>query len=386
MEASELLEILSRGEDGSHQFKADITNGTALAAEIAAFSNSGGGRIFIGVDDDGSPSGLGPDRLRGDRGLNQLISNVATNQVLPAVSVATENIMLPAGLVIVVTVQDGIAKPYFDNQGAIWVKSGSDKRRVSSREEIQRMFQRAGLIHGDEIPANGMTSADIDVEYFGQFYAREYAAAPDDRMPSLPRLLENMNLAKDGVLNIAGALLFAKAPQVRLPTFVVKAVAFPGVDIADSEYLDSKDIAGKLGDVFQATMSFLLVNTRAVQAGRGFNTIGQPEIPRDALEELVVNALMHRDYFVAAPIRVFVFADRIEIISPGHLPNNLTIENVLSGNSNIRNPVLVSFASRLLPYRGIGSGIQRVLRLCPDVRFKDDRDNTCFIATIPRLS
>jgi len=384
METSELLEILSRGEDGKHQFKADIVNGTALAAEIAAFSNSGGGRIFIGVSDDGSPSGLGPDRLRGERGLNQLIPNVATNQVLPPVNVTTENVLLPTGLVIVVTVYDGIAKPYMDNQGAIWVKSGSDKRKVTSREELQRMFQSAGLVHGDEVPANGITTADLDLEYFKLFYEREFAEELESTGTPLPRLLENMNLAKDGVLNIAGALLFAKTPQVRLPTFIVKAVSFPGVDITDSKYLDSKDIDGKLADVYSKCMSFLLVNTRAVQGNRSFNSIGQPEIPREALEELVVNAFMHRDYFVSAPIRILIFSDRIEIISPGHLPNNLTIENIISGNSNIRNPVLVSFASKLLPYRGIGSGIRRALRAYPDIRFLDDKSNNCFIVTIVR--
>jgi ATP-dependent DNA helicase RecG len=271
-----------------------------------------------------------------------------------------------------------------DNQGAIWVKSGSDKRRVTSREELQRMFQSAGLVHGDEIPANGITAADLDLDYFGQFYRHEYTEGLEDADTGLPRLLENMNLAKDGVLNVAGALLFAKAPQVRLPTFIVKAVAFPGVDISDSEYLDSKDIDGKLADVFSKCMSFLLANTRAVQGNHGFNSIGQPEIPRAVLEELVVNALMHRDYFVSAPIRVLIFRDRIEIISPGHLPNNLTVENIISGNSNIRNPVLVSFASRLLPYRGIGSGIRRALRAYSDIHFLDDRTNNIFVATIAR--
>ena len=99
---------------------------------------------------------------------------------------------------------------------------------------------------------------------------------------------------------------------------------------------------------------------RKVQAGRGVNTLGEPEIPRIVFEELLVNALVHRDYFISAPIRLFVFADRIEIISPGHLPNHLTIEKIKAGNSNIRNPILASFVAKgLLPYRGLGTGIRR---------------------------
>jgi ATP-dependent DNA helicase RecG len=384
METSELLEIISRGEDGKHQFKADVSNGSALAAEIVAFSNSGGGQILIGVNDDGSLSGLEPERLRGERSLNQLISSAATDLVKPAVNVATENLRMPSGIVVVVTVQDGISKPYFDNTGSIWVKSGADKRKVTSREEIQRMFQASGLIHGDEIPANGISIADVDQEYFRQFYQREYGQDVDEIGISLSRLLENMNLAHDGVLNVSGALLFANAPQIRLPSFIVKAVAFAGNDIEDSSFIDSKDLAGKLADVFQKTMGFLLSNLRSIQGEQGINSTGQPEIPREALEELVVNALVHRDFFVPAPVRIFLFRDRIEILSPGHLPNNLTVENILAGNSNIRNPILVSFASKILPYRGIGSGIRRALRLYPDIRFTDDRDGNKFVATIAR--
>lgn len=384
METSELLETISRGEDGKHQFKANISNGNALASEIVAFSNSGGGQIFIGVNDDGSVAGLSADHLRSEHGLNQLIPNVATNLVKPAVNVTTENIALPGGLVMVVTIQDGISKPYFDNTGSIWVKNGADKRKVTSREEVQRMFQIAGLIHGDEVPANGITVADLDATYFADYFSREFGQSLEEIRIPLPKLLENMNLAKDSVLNIAGALLFSKAPQLRLPTYILKAIAFPGTDITSGEYLDSRDISGKLADMYQKAMGFLNANIRSVQGERGFNSTGMSEIPRETLEELVVNALVHRDFFVPAPIRLFVFQDRIEIISPGHLPNNLTVDNIISGNSNIRNPILVSFASKILPYRGIGSGIRRALSLYPHITFKDDREGNQFIVSIMR--
>ena len=137
METSELLEIVARDEDGKHQFKANITNAQSLSEELAAFSNSGGGRIFIGVSNDGTFSGL----TRQDMGrLNQLVANTSSNNVRPPINVQTENVSTPNGLAIVVTVPDGISKPYMDNNGAIWVKSGADKRKVTSREEIQRMF------------------------------------------------------------------------------------------------------------------------------------------------------------------------------------------------------------------------------------------------------
>ena len=200
----------------------------------------------------------------------------------------------------------------------------------------------------------------------------------------LPQLLTNMNLMNQGQLNVAGSLLFAKAPQFALPAFIVKAVAFVGNEIEDQRYIDSRDISGKLADVFQQTLGFIVANTRATQGDQGFNSQGQPEIPRIVWEELLVNALIHRDYFINAPVRVLVFVNRVEIISPGHLPNNLTIENIKAGNSNMRNPILASFAAKLLPYRGLGSGVRRALQAWPQIDLIDDRDSNLFKAVVIR--
>jgi ATP-dependent DNA helicase RecG len=126
-------------------------------------------------------------------------------------------------------------------------------------------------------------------------------------------------------------------------------------------------------------------NLHKVQAGRGVNAPGVPEISETVFEELLVNALVHRDYLVSAPIRIFVLEDRIEIISPGHLPNNLTVEKIRRGNSIIRNPILVSYVAKgLLPYHGLGSGIKRALEEWPQIDFTDDREGCLFTATVYR--
>jgi predicted HTH transcriptional regulator len=102
------------------------------------------------------------------------------------------------------------------------------------------------------------------------------------------------------------------------------------------------------------------------------------------IEELLVNALIHRDYFISAPIRLFIFRDRIELISPGHLPNHLTIEQVRCGLSNMRNPLLATHATHILPYRGLGTGIPRVLESYNAVEFTDDREANQFKVVIKR--
>jgi ATP-dependent DNA helicase RecG len=382
LETVELLEIVARGEDSHHQFKDDVTNAASLAGEIVAFANSGGGRIFIGVADDGS---LHAHDATSVRRLNQLIANAAANSVRPPINPVTKNVPVSSGVVIVVTIPDGISKPYMDNTGAIWVKSGSDKRRVTAREEMQRMFQAARLVHGDDVPVPGTSLSDVDLDYFRRFF-RSWRDGQDleEQEQSLGQLLSAMRLLRDGSLTVSGVLLFAKDPQVFLPVFLVKAVCYPGNDVHTTTYLDSADIVGRLQTQFEESLSFVLRNLRREQTGQGVNTTGTVEIPRIVLEELLANALTHRDYFVSAPIRIFIFDDRIEIISPGHLPNNLTVANIRSGNSNIRNPTLTSYATKLIPYRGLGTGILRALREYPAIDFDNDKDGNLFRAVIRR--
>jgi ATP-dependent DNA helicase RecG len=381
METTELLEIIARDEDGQHQFKAQINNQDQLASELIAFCNSGGGQIFVGVNNDGTITGLTREDVSST---NKILSTVATDKVRPAINVKTQNIELPNGLVMVITIADGMSKPYMTKGGVIWVKNGADKRKATSREEMQRMYQSASLIHGDEIPINGMTISDLDHDYFSKFFEKEYGEKLEEQEVGLAQLLENMNLMKNRDFNISGALLFAKKPQFKLPVFLIKAVCYPGIDIHADAYLESRDIDGKLADIFQKTLGFILGNLKRPQGEQNVNSEGEYEIPRIALEEILANALIHRDYFVSAPIRVFMFDNRVEIISPGHLPNNLTIENIKKGNSNIRNPILVSFATKILPYRGLGNGVRRALKHYAEITFESDRDGNQFIVTFQR--
>ena len=169
---------------------------------------------------------------------------------------------------------------------------------------------------------------------------------------------------------------------MRLP-----CIRYPGNQIHVTDYLDTEDFAGSLPKIFNDAIAFVMRNLHKVQAGRGVNAPGQPEIPESVFEELLVNALVHRDYLVSAPIRLFIFDNRIEIISPGHLPNNLTVEKIRTGNSNIRNPIIVSYVAKgLLPYHGLGSGIKRALTGWPEIDFTDDREGCLFTATIHRKS
>ena len=214
---------------------------------------------------------------------------------------------------------------------------------------------------------------------------RDDSDFPDTHTEQL-RLLQNLNLAAgDGNLNLAGVLLFAEQPELIFPQFVAKGVRFPGIAVHADSYDDTEDFEGPLSRLFKDALAFVMRNMHKVQGKNGVNSPGTPEIPEQVFEELLVNALVHRDYLVSAPIRIFIFDDRVEIVSPGTLPNNLTIANIKTGNSNIRNPILISYAAKgLLPYHGIGSGILRALAAWPDIDFEDDRESSLFRAIVRR--
>ena len=381
MDLVELAGILSAGEDSTHQFKGDFDSPDQLAAELIAFSNGKGGQIFVGVNDRGLITGLDDTAINR---LNQLISNVSSNNVRPPINPITNNIVTEKGVVLVITVLPGNNRPYQDNRGRFWVKVGSDKRAETSREVLQRLFQSSGLIHADEAVVPQMGVSELDLPYFESFYTKRYGKTVADQPLPLPQLLQNLNLAHDGYMTVSGALLFCNNTEFALPAFIVKAAAFNGTTIVTDEYLDNRNISGKLEEMFRQTVNFVITNLHHVQGKQGINSAGKPEIPREVLEELVANALVHRDYYVSSPVRVFVFRDRVEIISPGHLPNNLTVDNIKLGISNARNPLLTSFAYQLIPYYGYGSGILRALEKYPNIDFLDDRDSNQFKVVLKR--
>ena len=268
----ELRALILPGEDSSRQFKSNITNAESLAAEMAAFANSDGGTIFIGVADDGSIPGLGSEDVSR---INQLISNAASQLVKSPLVVKTSNVICGVGkFVIVLQVPKGMDKPYFDKNGVIWLKVGADKRRVNSKEELRRLFQISGQFHADELPTKATVEA-IDKLRLRDFLRDVYQQSFPETERAQLQLLKNMNLAtEDGLLNLAGLLLFGEQPERYNPQFVVKAVRYPGTGIDVAKYVDTEDFVGPLPKLFADAMAFILRNLHKLQAGRGVNAPG----------------------------------------------------------------------------------------------------------------
>jgi ATP-dependent DNA helicase RecG len=373
-----VLQKTWQGEDSQTQFKAEIDS-DSLAAEMVAFSNAYGGHLLIGIDKHGQVKGLSFEQIEQ---LNQTISNTAHQKVQPPILPLTKIVTIEEKSVLIVFISKGTSGPYCTNKGVYWMKNGADKAR-SSREELMRSFRESGAFSADELPvAQTDCYTDLDRAYFYTFFEREYRQDYQQTGLSLEKLLENMGLAQDSTFTLGGLLLFGQHPERFRPAFHIKAVSFYGNDITDTRYVSSINIEGKLEIQFRGAMNFLKTQLNYVQNDKNFNSTGDLEIPETALEEAIQNALFHRDYTKNAAIRLLIFKDWVEIISPGKLPNHLTVERIKNGNSVIRNNVLVSFGGKVIPYRGLG--VRRILALHPATEFINEVDGEQFIVKLYR--
>jgi ATP-dependent DNA helicase RecG len=385
MKSVDVIARIGLGEDSRTRFLPNVTDEETLAQELVSLANGLGGCVYLGVDEKGRVIGL-PDRNRAKA--RRVVHACAERHVRPAISVEIDNVEVTGRLLEVVSIREGTEKPYSDSRGRFWFKCATTNREIPSQAEAARLVRPAGYAHGDSVPVEGTTTSDLDMEHLDEFFKKQYGEALDATLDrdgiSVVQLLHNLGLARDANLNLAGLLLFSRNPQRHRPAFFVKAVSFVGNDPTGDRCRDSEDIVGCLRDMHKKTMSFLTRNLRRLQGEKGFNTEGDLEVPVSALEELVVNMLLHRDYFISAPWRVMIFDSRVELISPGALPNNLTVENIRNGVSNMRNPLIASFATKELPYRGIGTGIRRALAAVPALKLESDHERNLFTARVPR--
>lgn len=382
MEALELLKLIQGGETSSVQFKLNVTNAISIAQEMVAFSNAKGGHILIGINDKtGDVVGLSFQDIQR---INNLLTTAASEHVKNPIIIETETVEAePGKRVIVAKIPEGSGKPYKDKDGLIFIKSGSDKRKVTSNEEIMRMLQQSGSMYAEEQKLTHCSYQDIDWNKFKAFYENNYG---EELEPEKERKFENLRLGENGKPTLAGALLFTNNPQKAITGLFITAIWFWGNDIEDNSYRASENIKGTLPEQFVKAKDFTMRALNKIQGPNTFNSLGTLEIPEVVVTELLTNALIHRDYFVKDTIKLFIFDNRIEIISPGKLPNNLTVEQMKKGIRKKRNDILDSLAPTLLEYRGAGSGVLRALKHYPNISFINDVEAEQFKVIIHRPS
>lgn len=387
MNTVELLDIVSSGETSKVQFKEELPYKESVAQEIVAMSNSLGGVILLGVKDvTGEVVGLSSEQIEE---YDRVVSQIADN-IKPIVYITTEVIKVDKDgtikNVLVVSVQEGINKPYKTAKGEIYVKQGSNKRLLTDNFEIMRLFQQSSNLFADEMEVYDTTIDDIDERLFTRYFKSEFKVSYKEKGLTYEEALRAKRVLRNDKVSLAGLLFFGKDPQNIKPAFTIKAVSFFGNDIAGSSYRNKpEDLKGTIPELYEQSMNFLRSNLQHTQQEQGFNSVGILEISEIVLIELLQNALIHRDYFKNAPIKIMIFDDRVEIVSPGKLPNSLTIDDIKYGNTVIRNNQIAMFATHTMPYSGLGSGIKRAIAEQPNIELINDVDGEQFIVRIPRV-
>jgi len=374
----ELIDIIKAGENSRVEFKQDTINQGPLLQEIVAFANTEGGIIIFGIQDN-THSIIGLTKKQTDD-IDKKIANITNDLIRPFMQIITDTTLIDNKLLLIITIPKGINKPY-NTKGAIYIRQGTTKRLLSDKDEILRFYQSSGNFYADEMIVENASIKDVDLDKI-----KNYLAAQKKHISNIDQqLLINLGVLKNGKLTLGGLLFFGNNPQQYKPVFLIKAVSFFGNSIGGKDYRESLNIQGTIPEMFDAGVRFLKNNLKHTQQGQNVNLPGILEISQVAIEELLQNALVHRDYLRNSPIRLFVFDNRIEIISPGRLPNNLTVENIKLGNAVARNNLLVSYCSKIMIYSGLGSGITRSLKEQPNIEFNNDIDGEQFIVKIPRL-
>lgn len=416
MTEQELLQMRDLAEAGQVQFKERANDRYDIGCEMVAFSNSRGGKLIIGINDkSGAINALSYKELQET---TNLLTSIASENVIPNVLIDVDNVPTSGGAVIVVTIPEGKNKPYHDNKGIIWVKNGADKRKVFENSELAEMMSECGSFAPDEAAVPNATIDDLDADtiklYLMSRFVPVFKGKNIDELnmkdysldamvefvikgTTIEKLLRNLRFIRpDGKMTVAAMLLFGKYTQRWLPVMTAKCISYIGNSVGGTQFRDKMhdmEIEGNLLHQFRTIMNFFTRNLRKVQVEKEFNSIGELEIPYESLTEYVVNALVHRSLNIKSPIRIFIFDNRVEIHSPGTLPNGLTIEDIKNGTSMPRNMFLFTNANYLLPYTGAGSGVRRALEYNPNTIFfnsVEDKEMTHatneFVITIPRNS
>ena len=362
MQKSELLQLIANGENSGVEFKEDQERPERIAKEIVALANFNGGKLVLGVDDDGNIIGIQRKDLE-----HWIMDVVFGRKVHPMILPFYEEVQVDDHRrVAVITITQGITKPYVvrhNNREQIYIRVGSTSQHAT-REQQARLFALGGMLHTELLPVSGSSFSDLSrdrlEDYLIGIVGDSETPSSDEewgeRLCGLGFLAER----KDGppVCTIAGLVLFGRKPRRLLRQAGARWMAFDGDDktyqALDDSVADGPLVAlfrGRAGAGRQMLEEGLI--ERLESAMRPFlseeaKTINAPmrrerrwQYPTDAVREAVVNAFAHRDWTRNEEVEVVRYANRLAVTSPGALQNTMTVEKMIAGQRSPRNPLIV---------------------------------------------
>lgn len=381
---TELLEIVNNGESSGVEFKRDVLQNHDLAKELVAFSNLAGGMVLLGVDDDGTTIGL----TRPD--LEEWVMTTCRDKIRPAVIPFFEIVrdVVSGKDIAIVSVTRGydVHSLWHNNSNKYYIRVGTQSREATP-EELARLFQQRGSIRAELRPVSGAAIADLDRrrlrDYFGRI--RQQDMPDDDDDAAWRTLLVNTEIMIEEGVSVGGLLLFGSSPNRFLPHAGIDAAAFPGLE---------KDYAARERGALRGPMTPLLaadgalVENGLVEQALDFvrrNTpltavleddarrVDRPAYPPEVLREGIVNALIHRDYLLTSTdIELAIYSDRLEIISPGRLPNGITPARMRTGCRAARNQLLKDVMRDYGYLEHMGMGVPR--KIVQGMRLHNDTE------------
>lgn len=362
MTKSELLELIANGENSGIEFKRDDVRPEQLAKEVVALANFQGGRILLGVEDDGAISGIHREDLE-----RWVMDTVFGRYVHPMILPFYEEVKVDDDhRVAIITITQGSTKPYVvrnRDREEIYVRAGTTSR-LATREQQARLFALGGMLHAEMLPVSGSTLRNLSQERLTDYLT---AIVGDRETPSTDsawgeRLcgLGFMVERQDGppVCTIAGLILFGHSTRRLLRQAGIRWIVFEGEDKSyralDDRVIDGPLIAlwkegsgggremvenGLIENFVGAIRPFISEETDPL--GESMRRERSWHYPVDALREAVVNALAHRDWTRYEEIEVTCYRNRLEVLSPGALQNSMTVEKMIAGQRSPRNPLVV---------------------------------------------
>jgi ATP-dependent DNA helicase RecG len=378
---SELLELVANGESSGVEFKRDDLRPEQLAKEIVALANFQGGRILLGVEDDGTITGVQRINLE-----TWVMDTVFGRYVHPLILPFYEEVTLDHGQrVAVITLLPGTAKPYVlrhNGREEIYVRVGSISR-LATREQQARLFESGGLLHAEVLPVSGSTFGDMDPARLTDYLTN---LAGDPTAPTTPEAWEQRltglgfmisRPADEPICTIAGLVLFGRNPRRTLRQAGIRWMSFPGTDkdyqAEDDALLDGPLVAlgeGRVADGHRRIIEDGLLERLAermrpfisedpAQINAGLRRDRVYRYAWEAVREAIINAVVHRDWTRSIEIEVVNYADRLEVVSPGALQNAMTIEKMLAGQRAPRNPIMVEIMRDYGYVDARGMGVRR---------------------------
>jgi ATP-dependent DNA helicase RecG len=372
------------------EFKRDDVRPEQLAKELVALANFQGGRVLLGVEDDGTISGI----QRAD--LETWVMDVVFGRYIhPLLLPFYEELVVDGGKrIAVVSVTQGTAKPYVlrhHGREEIYIRVGSTSR-LATREQQARLFATGGLLHAEMLPVSGTRFGDLSLERLRDYLSNRVGDTelPNDQA-AWERRLEGLGFmvpqeASGMVCTIAGLVLFGHRARRSLPQAGVRWMAFAGTT-KEYQALDDALLEGPLVALLADGSSDVLepgLIERIVERMRPFISVEAPSVqesmrrertwfyPVEAVREALLNALVHRDWTRVPEVEVVSYADRLEITSPGALQNSMTVEKMLAGQRSPRNPLLVEIMRDYGYVDARGMGVRR--KIVPLVRAAAGRD------------